>query len=324
MSVPAPRKRPGLMRLFILRRTAFFLPTLVVITFIVFALQLVIPGGPAEAIAGAGSSRESIDAINEDLGLDRPLAVQYGSWVSGVLQGDLGSSYFSREPVRELLVRRMEPTALLVGSALVLALLIGGGAGIWAAIRRARRDGRLILSASGIGLAVPDFWLATLAGGFIGLDLGLLPAVGYTSLAEGAGQTFRSLVLPVLVLSFATGAVVCRHVRSAMVQALDSPHIRTAWAMGVPRTRIYLGDALRSAAPSVITLLPLLVATLVGASVIVEHVFAIPGIGSLTVESVDNRDYATLQGAVLTMAVMVLVLNFVADLALARLDRRAV
>lgn len=312
------------MKAFIARRLLSFVPTLVLITFLVFALQLIIPGGPAEAIAGAGSSQESIDRINAELGLDRPIVVQYGSWVAGLLQGDLGASYFTREPVSELLLRRMEPTAMLVVFALVFALLIGGGAGIWAAIRRRRADGRIVLALSGIGLSVPDFWLATLAAGFLGLKLGWFPAVGYTPLDDSVAEALHSLVLPVLVLSLATGAVVCRHVRSAMTQALDSAHVRTSWAMGISPTKVYFGDALRSAAPAVITLLPLLVATLVGASVVVENVFAIPGIGSLTVEAVDNRDFATLQGAVLTMAVLVLVLNFAADMVLARLDRRAV
>ncbi|MEU5907203.1 ABC transporter permease [Micromonospora sp. NPDC047527] len=310
------------MRAFLIRRLATFVPTLLLITLMVFGLQQIVPGGPAEAIAGAGSTQESIDEINRQLGLDRPLVEQYTSWIGSLVRGDLGTSYFSREPVDTLLARRLEPTVLVVVSALVLALVIGGGAGLWAAARRRHLDGRSVLAVSGIGLAVPDFWLATIAAGFIGLDLALLPAVGYTPLGDDWVQTIRSIVLPVLVLSFATGALVCRHVRSAVGQALDSAHIRTAWAMGLSPRQVYLGDALRSAAPAVVTLLPLLVATLVGASVVVENVFAIPGLGSLVVQSVDNRDYATLQGAVLLMALLVLVLNFVADLVLARLDRR--
>jgi peptide/nickel transport system permease protein len=306
----------------LIRRAIALVPTLFVVTVAVFSLRALIPGGPAQAILGTNATPQAIGVLNRQLGLDRPLVSQYFSWIGGIFQGHLGTSYQSREPVSTVIAQRLNPTLELVLGSLVVALVFGSIIGIWSAIHHQDIGGRFVLGATGLGLSVPDFWLATIASGLFGLSLKVLPAVGYTPLSQGVSSNIRSLILPIAVLSLSSGAFFARHLQSSMVAALRSPYTRTAWAMGLKPREVYWTYGVRNSLGPVITFLPLVVAGLVGASVIVETVFAIPGISSEIVAATTARDYAVLQVIVLFLALTVVVLNFLADLALGFIDPR--
>ena len=311
------------MRGLIARRLVAFAPTLLIVAIITFALEHIVPGGPALALVGAsGGGSRTIALINQQLGLNKPLLVQFASYIGHVLQGQLGQSYINHAPVSTIIAQHLGPTIELIAGALVLSLIVGAGAGILSAVKRDTRLGQLILTASGGGLSIPDFWLATLAAGVVGVDLRLLPATGYVPLGDGLVANLRTMVMPVIILSIPTSAFICRHLRSSMAAALESPYIRTSWAMGVRAPVIYFRFALRNAVTPVINFLPLVISGLIGATVIVEFVFAIPGIGSEIISAVTDRDYPTLQAIVLIVAVVVLVLNLLADVAVGAIDPR--
>lgn len=305
------------------RRLLAFVPTLVIGTFIVFLLQQLVPGGPAAALLGGDNmTPESIAAVNERLGLNRPLAVQYGDWAWRALRGDLGESFRSGTPVIVIIGQRLEATVSLIAGALLVAAIVGGALGIWAAIRREHWDGRTILAATGIGLSVPNFWLGTLVVGFFGVYLAVVPVSGYVPLSAGVVASFHSIVAPVLVMSMISTVMVARHLRSSMTLVLESVHVRTAHAVGLRPRDIYLNYALRIAAAPLVTFMPLVVAQLVGGTVVVERIFNIPGLGSGIMEAVNNRDYPTIQGIILVILLAVMVLNLIADLVLYALDPR--
>jgi peptide/nickel transport system permease protein len=293
---------------------------------LVFALRYLLPGGPVEAmIGGSGGGQfthKQIAVLKARLGLDKPVPVQYWHWLTGALHGDLGTSYYSQAPVTTVLGPRIAPSLELIIGALLVSLVVGGGLGMLAAIRRAHTSGKLIQLGTGLGLAVPDFWLAAIAAGFLGLTLGIFPAVGFTPLAQGLPANLNTVILPILVLSVVTGSFLARHVSSAMSAVLETPYIRTAWAMGLPGRKVYLICALRNALGPVITFIPLAFAALVGGTVLVENIFAIPGFGTAIVTSVTNEDFPVVQGIVLLVGVLVAVLNLLADIALVIIDPR--
>lgn len=309
----------------ILRRLATSIPTIFVSTIGVFALRYLLPGGPVQAMIGGGTGQytaSQIAAIEARLGLNAPVPVQYWRWLTGVLHGNLGTSYYSQQPVTTVIAPRVIPSVELIVGALILSTLVGGGLGMLAAIRRGHPTGKAIQLTTGLGLSIPDFWLAAVAAGVLGLTLNLLPAVGFTPISQSLGGNLDTLALPVIVLSVVTGSFLARHVSSAMAAALDSPYIRTAWAMGLPPRTIYLKCALRNAIAPVITFIPLAVAALVGGTVLVENIFAIPGLGTEIVSSVTNEDYPVVQAIVLLVGVLVAVLNLLADVGLALFDPR--
>jgi peptide/nickel transport system permease protein len=310
----------------ILRRVATSIPTIFLSTVVVFALRYLLPGGPVEAMVGGGSagqvSARQIAAIKARLGLDASVPSQYWHWLGHALHGDLGTSYYSQEPVTTVLGQRVVPSLELIVGALAVSILVGGGLGILSAIKRDRVSGRAILLGTGLGLSVPDFWLATIAAGFLGLTLKIFPAVGFTAISDDLGENLHTVTLPILVLSVVTGCFLARHISSAMIAALESPYIRTAWAMGVPGWKVYLICALRNAVGPVITFIPLAFAALVGGTVLVETILAIPGLGTEIVTSVTNEDFPVVQGVVLLVGVLVAVLNLLADVMLAVIDPR--
>ncbi|MGH3263430.1 MAG: ABC transporter permease, partial [Trebonia sp.] len=296
----------------IIRRLATSIPTIWLSTVLVFALRYLLPGGPVEAMLGGGTGQytsSQIAAIEARLGLNAPVPVQYWRWLTGVLHGNLGTSYYSQQPVTTVIGPRVIPSLELIIGALVVSTVIGGGLGILAAVMRGRPSGRSVQLATGLGLSVPDFWLATVAAGVLGLTWHVFPPVGFTPISQSLTGNIDTLVLPVLVLSVVTGSFLARHVSSAMASALDSPYIRSAWAMGLPPRKIYLNCALRNAVAPVITFIPLAFAALVGGTVLVENIFAIPGLGSEIVTSVTNEDYPVVQAIVLLVGVLVAVLN---------------
>jgi peptide/nickel transport system permease protein len=309
----------------ILRRLATSIPTIFVSTILVFALRYLLPGGPVEAMLGGGTGQytaSQIAAIEARLGLNAPVPVQYWHWLTGVLHGNLGTSYYSQQPVSTVIGPRVIPSLELIVGALIVSTVAGGGLGMLAAVKRGHPTGKAIQLASGLGLSIPDFWLAAVAAGVLGLTWDIFPAVGFTPISQSLSGNIDTLTLPVLVLSVVTGSFLARHVSSAMAGTLDSPYIRTAWAMGLPPRKIYLNCALRNAVAPVITFIPLAFTALVGGTVLVENIFAIPGLGTEIVSSVSNEDYPVVQAIVLLVGVLVAVLNLLADIGLALFDPR--
>jgi len=311
----------------VVRRLLTAIPTILLTTVIVFLLRYLLPGGPVQnALGGSGGAgvvtEDALEALKQRYGLDKPAVTQYFDWLGGVLHGDLGRSYYSQEQVTTILGQRVGPSLVLILGALFVSLVVGGGVGMYCAIRRDTTGGRLLLASTGLGVAIPDFWLAAIASGFFGLYLGIFPAVGYRPLSDGLWPHVHSVILPILVLSVVTGAFIARHLYSSMAHVLSQPYARTAWAIGLSPRTVYFNWALRNAVAPVITFLPLAFAALIAATVLVEFVFNIPGLGTVIIESVLNQDYPVVQAVVLLIGVMVAVLNLLADIALAFLDPR--
>ncbi|MCU4186673.1 ABC transporter permease [Acidiferrimicrobium sp. IK] len=310
----------------ILRRLATSVPTIFATTVLVFALRYLLPGGPVQAMLGGGQGGQytgaQLAALKARLGLNAPVPVQYWHWLVNAAHGDLGTSYYSQAPVTQVIGPRVGPSLELIIGALILSVVVGGGLGVLAAVRRNTRTGRAISLATGLGLSVPDFWLATIAAGVLGLTWQIFPAVGYTPVSQGLLSNLNTVALPIIVLSIVTGSFLARHVNSAMITALESPYIRAAWAMGLPGPKVYLNCALRNAVAPVITFIPLAFAALVGGTVLVENIFAIPGMGTEIVSSVSNEDFPVVQAIVLLVGVLVAVLNLGADVGLALIDPR--
>jgi peptide/nickel transport system permease protein len=312
------------------RRVITSLVTIWGCTVLVFAFRYLLPGGPAQVmIGGTGgggdfgtTTAHSLKVLEHRLGLDRPLVTQYFSWLNGLIHGNLGTSYYSQEPVTTVLKQRLVPSLQLIIGALIVILVLAFVFGIYAAIRNDRAGGRAVIAISGLGVSVPDFWVGTIAAGVLGLELHIFPAVGYTPLSGGLWANLHSIILPVLILSIVGGAFMIRHLHSSMTAALRSPYIRTAWAMGLPPRQVYLNCALRNALGPVLTFVPFIVFGLIGGTVLVEYIFNIPGEGSEILSSVSNQDYPVIQAIVLLVAVIVGVLNILADVAYALVDPR--
>jgi peptide/nickel transport system permease protein len=300
---------------FLIRRLATVVPTLVFVSMLIFGLQQLLPGDPAMILAGEDQSPELIAQLREQLHLDEPLPVRYAYWVGGVLQGDLGQSVRTQEPVLDLIMQKLPVTIQLAVLSMLVALAIGIPAGVIAAVKRDTVwDHGATVFALG-GLSVPNFWLGIMMILLFSVQLGWLPASGYVSPFEDLRANLASMVMPAFVLGTGIAAVLMRHTRSAMLQVMAADYVRTARAKGLSERVVVLRHALRNALTPVITLGALELGTLLSGAVLTEQVFTIPGFGKLIVDAVFNRDYAVVQGVVLVTATAYIVLNLLADLA---------
>ena len=300
---------------YLIKRLATLLPTLVFVSMLIFGLQQLLPGDPALALAGEEQDPTVIAHIREKLHLDKPLPVRYGIWVAGVLQGDLGESARTQQPVLELVLSKLPVTIELALLAMAVALLIGIPAGIVSAVARGSVWDHLANVFALWGLSTPNFWLGILMILLFSVHLGWLPASGYVSPFEDLGANLASMVMPAFVLGTGIAAVLMRHTRSAMLQVLSADYVRTARAKGLREHVVVLRHALRNALTPVITLGALELGALLSGAVLTEQVFTIPGFGKLIVDAVFNRDYAVVQGVVLVTASAYILLNLLADLA---------
>ena len=300
---------------FLLKRLAQIVPTLVFVSMLIFGLQQLLPGDPAKILAGEEQDPSVIAHLREKLHLDDPLPVRYGHWVGGVLQGDLGESVRTQQPVLELVRQKLPVTIQLALMAMSIALLIGLPAGIVSAVGRGTWWDSLANGFALWGISTPNFWLGILMILLFSVQLGWLPASGYVSPFEDLRANLAAMIMPAFVLGNAIAAVLMRHTRSAMLQVLSSDYVRTARAKGLREKTVVLKHALRNALTPVITLGALELGTLLSSAVLTEQVFTIPGFGKLIVDSVFNRDYAVVQGVVLITATAYITLNLLADLA---------
>ena len=300
---------------FIARRLLQLIPTLFFVSVLIFSLQQLLPGDPATIMAGEERDPEVIAQIRHQYRLDQPIPVQYVYWVKGVVSGDLGESMRIHVPVRDLVLEKLPVTAQLAAMAIVIALVIGVGAGIVSAVKK---NSAWDYAANGLalwGISTPNFWLGIMLIFLFSVKLEWLPASGYVPLTEDWKASLASTIMPAFVLGNSIAAVLMRHTRSAMLQVLDSDYVRTARAKGLSERTVIFKHAMRNALTPVITLGALELGTLLSGTVLTEQIFTIPGFGKLIVDSVFNRDYAVVQGVVLVTATMYITLNLIADVA---------
>ena len=300
---------------FLLRRLASLLPTLLLVSMLIFGLQQLLPGDPAKILAGEDQDPQVIAYLQAKLHLDEPLPVRYGYWVWGVLQGDLGESVRTQLPVLDLILQKLPVTLELAVLAFLVAVLIGIPAGVVSAVARGSAWDHGANLFALWGLSTPNFWLGILLIMLFSVQLGWLPASGYVSPFEDLAGNLAAMAMPAFVLGNAIAAVLMRHTRSAMLQVMSSDYVRTARAKGLSERAVVIKHALRNALTPIITLGALELGTLLSGAVLTEQVFTIPGFGKLIVDAVFNRDYAVVQGVVLFTATTYILLNLLADLA---------
>ena len=311
---------------FLLRRILAVLPVLFVVSLVVFLILRLAPGDPAAVIAGNSATNEDIAKIQVQLGLDRSIPVQYGIWMGNVYRGDLGFSYYLNKPVTELIAQRVEPTLSLAFGTVILALLIAVPLGTVAAWRMGGWLDRLLSGFSVAGFSVPVFVIGYLLIYLFAIRLEWLPVQGYKSIsgpsAAGPWAWMRQLILPWMTLAMIYVALIARVTRASVSEALTEDYIRTARAKGISETAVLLRHALANAAVPIVTVVGIGIALLIGGVVVTETVYAIPGLGSLTVDAVLNRDFPVIQGLVLLFSVSYVLINLLVDLSYLVLDPR--
>jgi peptide/nickel transport system permease protein len=310
------------MLLRVLERAAILVASLVVSSILVFAFMAVLPGDPARTALGVQATEEAVAQLHREYGLDRPLPVQYLSWVCGLARGDLGTSYISKALIAPQVADRLQVTLWLVVTSMVLALLVAVPGGVLMAVRHRRISGVVLSAVSQIGVAVPAFLAGILLITLFAVRLGWLPANGWTPPSEDPGMFLRQLTLPALSLGLVQAAVLTRYVRSAVLDVLREDYLRTARAKGLTPYRALLRHGLRNAAVPVVTVLGLQLATLLIGAVVVERVFVVPGLGSLLLDAVSTRDLIVVQDVVMLLVVAVLFVNFVVDVLYVLIDPR--
>jgi len=293
-----------------------------VVAVIVFLLLHLAPGDPATLIAGDFATAEDIARIGKQLGLDRPLPIQFVGWVGQILQGELGTSIFSQLPVSRLIRQRLEPTLVLSVTTLVIAVVLAVPVGVLAAWRARTWVDRVVMGLSVCGLSVPVFVLGYLLIYFFAIRLGWLPVQGYVSLAQGLWPCLRSIVLPSLALGSIYMALIARITRASLLEVLEEDYVRTAHAKGLSTLTVVVTHALRNASIPIVTIIGVGLTLLIGGVVITESVFAIPGIGRLTVDAILRRDYPIIQAVILLSSGVYVLVNLVIDLVYTVLDPR--
>ena len=307
---------------FILRRLLSTVPVLLVVAVLVFALLRLTPGDPAAIMAGDAANAEQIESIRAGLGLDQPIVMQFGIWLAKLLRGDLGESFYFRIKVAELIGQRLEPTLALATLTILIAIVVSVPLGIVAAWRFGGWFDRALMGFSVMGFSVPVFVLAYLLIWLVSLKLGWLPVQGYRRLAEGFGPFLQHLILPATTLSVIYIALIARVTRASVLEALGEDYIRTARAKGLPEARVLVRHALANAAVPIATVIGIGIAILIGGVVVTESVYAIPGLGRLTVDAVLARDFPTIQGVILFFSFVYVLVNLLIDLSYVFLDPR--
>lgn len=300
---------------FLGKRLLQLIPTLFFVSVIIFSLQQLLPGDPATIMAGEDRDPAVIAQIRHQYRLDQPIPIQYVYWIKGVFSGDLGESMRIHMPVLDLIAQKLPVTAQLAAMAMVIALIVGVGAGVVSAVKKGTAWDYAASAFSLWGISTPNFWLGIMLIFLFSVKLGWLPASGYVPLSEDWRTSLTATIMPAFVLGNSIAAVLMRHTRSAMLQVLESDYVRTARAKGLKERTVIIKHAMRNALTPVITLGALELGTLLSGAVLTEQIFTIPGFGKLIVDAVFNRDYAVVQGVVLVTATIYITLNLLADIA---------
>ena len=307
---------------YIVRRLFATIPVIAVAAFLVFLLLYLTPGDPAAVIAGDIATVDDIERIRHKLGLDQPMLPRFWSWASAVLHGDLGISIFTNLPVTQLIGQRVEPTLSLALCTLFLAVLLAVPMGVISAWKAGSAIDRLVMLFSIAGFSIPVFVLAYLLIYLFAIELDWLPVQGYTPLREGLWPWLRHLILPSIALGTIYIALIARITRATMLDVLAQDYVRTAHAKGLAPTAVLMRHALKNAAVPIVTIIGIGVALLISGVVVTESVFAIPGIGRLTVDAIIRRDYPIIQGVILIFSAVYVLVNLIVDLSYRFFDPR--
>ena len=307
---------------FLVRRLLSTLPVLLIVAVLVFLMLRLTPGDPAAVLAGDAASTEQIALIRQSLGLDKSVPEQFVIWFGHLLTGDLGQSYYYKTEVTTLIGQRLEPTVSLALITITIAVLVAVPLGVLAAWRFGGWLDRALMGFSVLGFSIPVFVLAYLLIWLISLKLGWLPVQGYKRLADGVGPWLYHLTLPAITLSIVYIALIARVTRASVLETLGEDYIRTARAKGLPEAKVLMRHALANAAVPIITVIGIGIALLIGGVVVTESVYAIPGLGRLTVDAVLARDFPTIQGVILLFSFIYVVINLLVDLSYVFFDPR--
>lgn len=298
---------------YIVRRLAIAVPTLILVSIFVFTLQKLLPGDPALVMAGEDRDPAAIAFIRDKYHLNEPILIQYAYWMKAVLQGDMGISLRTNQPVLGLIGDKLPVTIQLALMAIVIAFVVGVPAGILSAVKKGTMIDYVANIVALSGLSVPNFWLGIMLILLVSVNLGWLPASGYESPFVDPLRSLQTMIMPAFVLGTSLAATLMRHTRSAMLGVMKADYVRTARAKGVRELAVIIKHAFRNALLPIVTLSALLFGELLGGAVLTEQIFTIPGFGKLIVDAVFTRDYAVVQGVVLCAAAGVILINLVAD-----------
>ena len=307
---------------YLVKRLLATIPVMGVVALFVFSLLYISPGDPAAIIAGDIATDEDIARIRAKLGLDQPYFVRFGTWLWALAHGDLGVSIFTNLPVSQLVAQRLEPTAALTLCTLIVTVLIAVPIGVIAAWRVGTWVDRVVMGFSVLGFSVPVFVFAYLLMFVFAIELEWLPVQGYVSITEGVWPFLRHMILPSVALGTVYMALIARITRASMLEVLSQDYIRTAQAKGLASRDVLMRHALKNAAVPIVTVIGIGIALLISGVVVTETVFAIPGIGRLTVDAILRRDYPIIQAVTLLFSAVYVLINLAVDLSYTLLDPR--
>jgi peptide/nickel transport system permease protein len=307
---------------YVIRRLLATIPVMGVVAIFVFSLLYITPGDPAAVIAGDIATAEDIARIHHQLGLDEPFLWRFGGWLWGVLRGDLGISIFTNLPVAQLIGQRLEPTLALTTTALVVTVIFAIPLGVIAAWKVGTWIDRGVMIFAVLGFSLPAFVLAYLLILAFSIELDWLPVQGYVSIREGFAPFIEHLILPSIALGLIYGALIARITRASMLEVLSQDYIRTAQAKGLANETVLVRHALKNAAVPIVTVIGIGIALLISGVIVTETVFAIPGIGRLTVDAILRRDYPIIQGVILLFSAAYVLVNLAVDISYTLLDPR--
>jgi peptide/nickel transport system permease protein len=307
---------------YIIRRMLSTIPVMAVVAVFVFLLLYLTPGDPAVVIAGDYARPEDIERIREQLGLNKPLYVQFFTWVGNVFTGDLGISIFSNMPVLKLIGQRLEPTLALAICTMIFAVVVAVPMGVLAAWKAHTWVDRVVMIFAVLGFSAPVFVIGYLLMWVFSLNLGWFPVQGYKAIADGLGPFFASIALPTIALGLVYIALIARMTRASVMEVLTEDYVRTARAKGVNNRTLLMRHALKNASVPIVTIIGVGVALLIGGVVVTESVFNIPGLGRLTIDAVLRRDYPVIQGVILIFSGIYVMVNLLIDLSYTLLDPR--
>ena len=306
----------------IIRRMLALMPVLMLVAAFAFLVLRMVPGDPAAIIAGETATTEQVAEIRQRLGLDQPLAKQFVIWLGHVVRGDFGESYFFKLPVMELVRQRIEPTLALGACALMISIVVAVPLGVLAAFRQGSRIDDMVMGLSVLGFSVPGFVLGYALMYVFAIELDWLPVQGYTRIADGLAPFFARIILPASALAVVYIALIARITRTSVLEVLNEDYIRTARAKGLTEAEVLVRHALRNAAVPILTIIGIGIGLLIGGAVVTESVFAIPGLGRLTVEAVLSRDFPVIQALIVLFSVAYVMVNLLVDIGYAFLDPR--
>jgi len=307
---------------FLLKKVVSFITTIFIVSFMIFLIFNILPGNPAQAILGIDADEQQIKLLEEELGLNAPLPLRYIDWITGVFQGELGDSYKYRQPVIDVLGDRIPISFSLAAFSLIFTVIIGIPLGILIAKSDGKWRSAVLSMITQLGISTPSFWLGFILILIFAVQFGLFPTYGYVPWTEDFWGALRALFLPSLAIAVGNIAVVIRYLKNSILDQSKQDYVRTALVKGLNTNEIMYGHVLRNGLLPVLTILGLITADTLGGSIIIENVFALPGLGSLLVSSIESRDFPLIQSLIMIISLIIIVVNFIVDLLYRVIDPR--